>query len=218
MAAAFGQIYDTHVAPMPEQRDLFQSPRGPEGLLYRAGFLSAAEEEELLRVFAALPLEEAHYKEWRAKRRIVSYGGRYDFNENELQPAGPVPSFLHAMRERLGRWSGIETESLEHAVVAEYRPGTALGWHRDVPSFEAVLGVSLGGWARMRFRPYPPKERRRATFALDLEPRSAYIMRGGARWAWQHAISPTKALRYSVTFRTLRAAGPEARPRSNRST
>jgi alkylated DNA repair dioxygenase AlkB len=203
---------------MSEQRDLFHAPGGPEGLLYRPGFLSTAEEVELLTIFARLPLEEAQYKEWRAKRRIVSYGGRYDFNENELRPAGPVPSFLAPMRERLARWSGIDPPALDHAVIAEYRFGTELGWHRDVPSFEAVLGVSLGGWARMRFRPYPPKEVRRATYALDLEPRSAYIMRGPARWAWQHAISPTKMLRYSVTFRTLRVMRPEARkPKSSTS-
>jgi hypothetical protein len=47
---------------------------GLEGLQYRAAFLTAAEETDLLRLFAALPFEEAQYKEWRAKRRIVSYG------------------------------------------------------------------------------------------------------------------------------------------------
>ncbi|HEU4619770.1 MAG TPA: alpha-ketoglutarate-dependent dioxygenase AlkB [Gammaproteobacteria bacterium] len=190
---------------MTGQKDLFEAAAGPDGLSYRLGFLSAPEEAELLEVFAALPLEEAQYKEWRAKRRIVSYGGRYDFNENELRPAGPIPRFLYLMRERLAAWAGIPASGLEHAVVAEYRPGTQLGWHRDVPTFETVLGVSLGGFARMRFRPYPPRSTRRAAFALDLEPRSAYILSGAARWAWQHAISPTKTLRYSVTFRTLRA-------------
>jgi hypothetical protein len=28
-------------------------------------------------------------------------------------------------------------------------------------------------------------------------------MRHDARWRWQHAISPTKALRWSITFRTI---------------
>ena len=43
------------------------------------------------------------------------------------------------------------------------------------------------------------------TLALELQPRSAYCMQGDARWRWQHSIAPTKALRYSITFRTLRA-------------
>jgi alkylated DNA repair dioxygenase AlkB len=91
--------------------------------------------------------------------------------------------------------------------VSEYRPGTPLGWHRDVPDFEVIAGVSLGGIARMRLRPYRPgeKQRREDVVSLDLEPRSAYIIRDNARWGWQHSVSPTKELRYSITFRTARA-------------
>ena len=55
----------------------------------------------------------------------------------------------------------------------------------------------------MRFRPYPHRRNDRTTLKLDLEPRSAYAMSGAARWDWQHAISPTRELRYSITFRTL---------------
>lgn len=87
-------------------------------------------------------------------------------------------------------------------MIAEYRPSTPLGWHRDVPQFEDVLGVSLLGHARLRFRPWPPAPGRRATWKIHLEPRSAYLMRGAARWQWQHAVSPTRELRYSITFRT----------------
>jgi hypothetical protein len=31
-------------------------------------------------------------------------------------------------------------------------------------------------------------------------------MRDTARWGWQHCISETKELRYSITFRTARDA------------
>jgi alkylated DNA repair dioxygenase AlkB len=44
----------------------------------------------------------------------------------------------------------------------------------------------------------------RSVAELELEPRSAYLMSGSARWAWQHSIPAAKALRYSITFRTLR--------------
>jgi alkylated DNA repair dioxygenase AlkB len=92
-----------------------------------------------------------------------------------------------------------------HAIVAEYRAGTALGWHRDVPHFHTVVGVSLAASARLRFRPYPPRTQRKDAFAIELAARSIYTLKGAARWDWQHAVSPTKALRYSVTFRTLAA-------------
>jgi alkylated DNA repair dioxygenase AlkB len=100
-------------------------------------------------------------------------------------------------------WSGIAAEQFGHALVAEYQPGTALGWHRDVPDFESIVGVSLAGAGRMRLRPYPPQHGQRAVHTIELAPRSVYLLQGPARWAWQHAISPTSALRYSITFRTL---------------
>jgi hypothetical protein len=80
-----------------------------------------------------------------------------------------------------------------------------LGWHRDVPDYELVSGVSLAGVARLRFRPYPWKPEKKAeVFALEVAPRSAYILRDDARWKWQHHVPPTKVLRYSITFRTAR--------------
>lgn len=192
------------------QNELFaRAPAVPEGFLYRAGFLRAEEESELLRVISALPLEEASYKQWTAKRRVVSYGKRYDFDQNRLHPAEPIPDFLEPLLRRISAWTAVPLSAFKQSVIAEYRPGTQLGWHRDVPDFEWVAGVSLAGSARMRFRPYSSvKNQGRATSFLDLEPRSAYAMSGPARWQWQHAISPTSALRYSITFRTLAARAP----------
>jgi alkylated DNA repair dioxygenase AlkB len=189
-----------------QQSDLFgRAASLPEGFVYAADFLGADEEAALIATIQELPLREAQYRQYTAKRRIVSYGGQYDFSAGELLPAGPVPPFLHPLRERIAQWTGCASTSFGHALIAEYSAGTQLGWHRDVPEFETIVGVSLGGACRMRLRPYPPKKGRRdATLAVDLEPRSAYVMRGDARWGWQHAISPTRALRYSITFRTLR--------------
>jgi alkylated DNA repair dioxygenase AlkB len=144
---------------------------------------------------------EAAYRQfWRQVRLHASRADRRSANSG----------FLHPLRDRIARWAGIDASGIHHAVIAEYRPATQLGWHRDVPDFEHVLGVSLGGRARMRLRPYPPRPGERASLAVDLAPRSAYSFAGGARWDWQHAISPTKELRYSITFRTLKRASAEA--------
>jgi len=179
----------------------------PTGFSYRPEFLSPEEESVLLKVMDSLPFREAEYREWRAKRRIVSYGGRYDFTHHALNAAPPIPEFLSPLRQRIANWGKISVSTIYHAVIAEYRPGTQLGWHRDVPNFEQILGISIGGRARMRLRPYPPKQGRRSMHVAELAPRSAYIFRGPARWNWQHALSPTKELRYSITFRTLRQSG-----------
>jgi alkylated DNA repair dioxygenase AlkB len=55
----------------------------------------------------------------------------------------------------------------------------------------------------MRLRRYPPVAPKKSDLlSVDLQPRSAYVLRGAARWDWQHSIAPTPALRYSITLRT----------------
>jgi len=201
-----------------QQAELFGASRFPSGFVYEPEFVTPDDETALITAIQALPLREAQYKQYTAKRRIVTYGGRYDFSSNELQSAEPVPDFLHPLRERIAQWTGIAVTEWNHALVAEYAPGTQLGWHRDVPEFEAIVGVSLAGSCRMRLRPYPPRGGRDPdALAVTIEPRSVYSMRDDARWHWQHAISPTKDLRYSITFRTMNAAS-RSRARQTKST
>jgi alkylated DNA repair dioxygenase AlkB len=197
----------------PAQAELFaQHELAIPGFRYQANFLSAEEELALVRVVSSLDLREAQYRQWRANRRTVSFGGKYDFTAHELMPAEPIPEFLFTLRARVAAWSGVDEPQFNHAIIAEYRTGTQLGWHRDVPDFELVVGVSLFGAARMRFRPHPPRVgARRAALAIDLAPRSIYSLQAAARWDWQHAVSPTKALRYSITFRTLAAGNTRRR-------
>jgi alkylated DNA repair dioxygenase AlkB len=189
---------------MPQQELFGARPGLPPGFTYRPQFLGADEEVLLLDELRALPFEAAQYRQWQARRRIVAFGGRYDFAHRALLPASPIPAFLLPLRARVAEFGGVAAGSIAHAIVTEYQPGTPLGWHRDIPEFELVMGVSLEGHARMRFRPWPPKPGARSACAIELEPRSAYLMRGAARWGWQHAVAPTTQLRYSITFRTRR--------------
>jgi alkylated DNA repair dioxygenase AlkB len=197
------------------QGDLFGGAAGapaeagsapPEGWLYRADFLAPEEEAELLGHIGALPLEAARYKSYTARRRVAGFGSAYDFDRNRAVPAAPLPPWLERLAARCAAWAGLEAGALTSALVAEYRPGTPLGWHRDAPGFETIVGVSLASACRMRLRRYPPIEPKKAgVLTVDLAPRSIYRMQGPARWGWQHSVAPTPALRYSVTFRTRRA-------------
>jgi alkylated DNA repair dioxygenase AlkB len=189
---------------MPQQELFGTRPHLPPGFSYAPQFLAAHEEQELLQWVHALPFEAARYRQWRARRRIVAFGGRYDFAHRALLAAPPIPDFLAPLRARVAHWAGVAPEGIAHAIITEYQPGTPLGWHRDIAEFEIVAGVSLEGHARMRFRPWPPQPATRSGCAIELEPRSAYLMQGAARWGWQHAVAPTTQLRYSITFRTRR--------------
>jgi len=190
------------------------APRWPDGLRYQPEFLSFTEEAELLRLVATLPLAQALYKEYTARRRVLSFGGGLDEDASEadrLAPKRPLIDALQPLRCRVAAWLGVAPGALVHAMVAEYRPGTPLGWHRDMPDFEAIVGVSLGTPATLRFRPWPPVAPRRAdVLKLVVAPRSIYQMQGAARWGWQHSVAPTPELRWSITWRTARAAGARA--------
>ena len=189
---------------MREQGQLFhERSELPSGLVYMPEFLAVDEEREVLEAIGALELREAAYKQFTARRRVASFGAGYDFDANELTPAPVMAPFLLPLRDRAARWAGMPAEALGYALVSEYRPGTQLGWHRDVPQFEMVVGISLASACRMRFRRYPPQPRGEM-LVLDLEPRSAYVLKEEARWGWQHSIAPTPLLRYSITFRTRR--------------
>jgi alkylated DNA repair dioxygenase AlkB len=183
-------------------------PALPPGWDYRADFIDAGEEAELVALIEALPLREARYKGYTARRRVAHFGTAYDYDDNRLLAGPPLPPGLEPLRARAAAWVGEAPEALSSALVAEYKPGAPLGWHRDVPDFETVVGVSLAGTARMRFRRYPPVAPKKAdVVSLELAPRSAYVLRAEARWGWQHSVAPTPALRYSITFRTRSAFG-----------
>ncbi len=180
----------------------------PAGWAYRENFLDSGEEANLLDAIVVLPLHEARYKGYTARRRVAHFGFAYDYDDNQLLPSAPLPASLEPLREKAAAWVGEPASAFVSALVAEYRPGVPLGWHRDVPDYETVVGVSLAGPARMRFRRYPPIAPKKVdVLSLELAPRSAYVLRAEARWGWQHSVAPTPALRYSITFRTAARAG-----------
>ncbi len=191
------------------QTDLFaetEDAAAIPGLRYAPAFLSSGEEAHLLEIIQTLPLQAAQYKAYEARRRVCSFGGSYDFNTNTLLPGKALDERLMPLRERVAKWLAVGPETLEQVLVAEYSPGTPLGWHRDVPDFETIVGVSLGNPAVLRFRPYPPDAAaKRNAVQFEVEPRSIYVMAGKSRWDWQHCVPPVKAPRWSITLRTSRS-------------
>jgi len=137
-----------------------------------------------------------------ARRRVRHFGWHYGYDRGRIEPGEPIPDFLLPVRARLAGFASVDAEALGEALVTEYPPGAGIGWHRDAPAFGIVAAVSLLAPARMRFR--RGKTGAWETAELELAPRSAYLIAGEARSQWQHGIPPAKALRYSITFRTLR--------------
>jgi alkylated DNA repair protein (DNA oxidative demethylase) len=180
-----------------------QEEERPEGLVYVPDFLTEAEERELLEHVRAVAFSEIKMRGQVARRRTAHFGWLYGYESWQVEPGPPMPDFLLPLRTRCAELMEEAPERLVEALVSEYTPGATIGWHRDAPMFgPKVVGVSLQSACRMRFQRGKDEERR--TFALELAPRSAYVLSSAARGAWQHSIPAVKETRYSITFRTLR--------------
>jgi DNA oxidative demethylase len=187
----------------------------PAGLAYQEDLLTAAEEEALLARFEATELEPVVVRGHAARRTVRHYGYTYDFDSWGLSPAEPPPAYLDDLRQRCADLAGVEAEAWEEVLVTRYAPGDGIGWHRDAAAFgPVVIGVSLGSDAVMRFQRRAAGGERRV-FEQPLARRSAYVLAGAARSAWQHSVPPVRAERWSVTVRTVRArATPRPAPGS----
>jgi alkylated DNA repair dioxygenase AlkB len=198
------------MAGAKDDPSLFEtSAKVPDGFMYRPHFVSEAEEQELIREIQKLNLAPFKYYQFTGKRRTVSFGWQYEFGEKDITTAPEIPPFVSPLRTRAGRLFNIDPDDFVQASIIEYSTGAPIGWHRDIPQFGVVVGVSLGAACRMRFRRYSRSRsknpKRDEILAIGLQPRSVYLMSGPSRESWQHSIPPVKELRYAIMMRTLRA-------------
>lgn len=198
---------EQRAAAAGEQADLFgneSDTRHPEGFRYRPDLLRLPEAEALLDAVKHLPFKEFEFHGFRGKRRVVSFGWRYDFNGGGLRKTDDMPGFLLPVRDKAAGFAGIPSRDLQQVLVTEYAAGAAIGWHKDRSVFGDVIGISLLSACTLRFRRRVGSKWDRAS--LVVEPRSAYVLRGASRSTWEHSIPPVASLRYSLTFRQVLGA------------
>jgi alkylated DNA repair dioxygenase AlkB len=184
-----------------EQFALFEvSASQPEGLRYATDFVSPETEQRLISRIRDLPLQPFQFGQFEGKRRVASFGYRYDYELRQLQRSEPIPAWLHEIVTKVEAFGGPETQ-IRQVLCTEYDVGVGIGWHRDKPHFDRIFGLSLGSACKFRFRRSAGKSWDR--FTLDAEPRSLYMMSGASRRIWEHSIPAVESQRYSITFRTM---------------
>ena len=190
---------------MSQQPDLFGGQDIlPAGFRYQADLVTADEETALVREFATLPFREFEFHGHLGKRRVVSFGWKYDYGRRALEQVDDLPAFLLPLRAVAARFAERAPADLQQALVTEYAAGAGIGWHRDKGMFGDVIGISLVSACTFRLRRKVGTKWERVS--IEAAPRSIYLMRGPSRTEWEHSIPPVGALRYSVTFRNFRDA------------
>lgn len=176
----------------------------PEDFRYAPELITPEEEVALLARISELPFREFEFHGYKGKRRVVSFGWHYDYATRELRQADDMPHFLRELRMSASQFAGVEPVELQHVLITEYGAGSGIGWHRDKAVFGIVVGISLLSPCIFRLR-RQVGPRRWERVSLIAEPRSAYILSGAVRDDWEHSIPSVNSLRYSVTFRSVRA-------------
>jgi alkylated DNA repair protein (DNA oxidative demethylase) len=179
---------------------LFDRP-GLAGLALAEAIVTPSEERALIASIDGVELSPFRFQGWLGKRLTASYGWRYNFDTGSFGPADPIPDWLLPLREKAAGFARLTPDDLVQALVIRYDPGAGIGWHRERPVFEHVIGVSLGAPATMRFRRRRPGGFDRASALLV--PRSIYHLAGEARHEWEHSIAEMEVTRWSITFRSL---------------
>jgi alkylated DNA repair dioxygenase AlkB len=133
---------------VPDQLALFESQCSePEGLRFAADFISPAIEQKLILEVRGLPLQPFQFGQFEGKRRVASFGFRYDYALRQLQGADPIPSWLVEIVAEVEKFAGPGVR-IQQVLCTE----SAIGWHRDEPHFDKIFGLSLGSACKLRFR------------------------------------------------------------------
>jgi alkylated DNA repair protein (DNA oxidative demethylase) len=198
------RLSDSGGQRLTDMPDLFGAPVLP-GLTKTSDFVTETEEQTLIAAIDAAELAPFRFQGWTGKRLTASYGWSYDFDAGCLLRGDRLPDWLLPFRARAAGFAGLSPDDLVQALLIRYDPGAGIGWHKDRPNFEHVVGLSLGAPATMRFRRRRGDRFERAT--TPLAPRAAYHLSGEARQDWEHSIAELGQTRWSVTFRSMRDRG-----------
>jgi alkylated DNA repair dioxygenase AlkB len=190
---------------MAGQLTLFPATaEAPQGLQYFPDFVSANAEQELIAHIRDLPLTPFQFGAFEGKRRVASFGWRYNYTDHRIEKAEEIPPWVFPLAEKIETLDALPAGSVRQVLCTEYDVGVGIGWHRDKPQFDKIFGLSLGVACKFRFRRKSGDKWQR--FTIEPQPRSLYGMSGESRRIWEHSIPPVEAPRYSITFRTMPGA------------
>jgi alkylated DNA repair dioxygenase AlkB len=180
-------------------------PQYPEGFSYLPDFIDLAEEQLLLKEISQIELHTFLFQGYEAKRRVASFGYDYSFDKRSIARGKEIPVVFNWLIEKVSIHTGIKAEKFAELLITEYPEGAVINWHRDAPPFDVIVGISLAADCSFRLKPHDKeKQTRGSIISIPVQRRSLYVLRDEVRTLWQHSTLPVKAVRYSITLRTLR--------------
>jgi hypothetical protein len=162
-----------------QQLALFESLRPqPEGLRHAADFVSPETERRLISGIRDLPLLPFQFGQFEGKRRVASFGFRYDYALRQLQRSEPIPAWLDKIVVKVEAFGGPATQIRQVLCTGIRRRGR---YWRPFAGIRLQIPVSQGRrqdlgsfYARCR-TPFALHDVRRVTACLGAQ----HSCRGG---------------------------------------
>ncbi len=123
----------------------------PAGFAYVTDFISHAEETTLLNHIRLLNWQKVELFGKTAKRRVFHFGLNYTYETRQVEPTIPPPEFLHGLIHRSASYLNVAFTDIAEILITHYPIDAGIGWHRDSPVFDNIIGVSLGNNCEIRF-------------------------------------------------------------------
>jgi alkylated DNA repair dioxygenase AlkB len=174
------------------------------GLRYLPEYIDAATHDDVLATVSAAP-----WKDIPGQRRMQFYGYTYDYLSRSIKRTGKLPPWAHRIARRIHK-DGLSPRVPAQLAVNGYEPGQGIFTHVDADIFDDVVVISLESPCVMDFADSQSND----TTQLLLEPRSALVLSGDARYRWKHGIAARatdewngqtiqRDRRVSLTFRNV---------------
>jgi len=175
------------------------------GLRYVSDYIDAATHDELLAIVSS-----QRWQDIPGQRRMQFYGYTYDYPSRSIKRTGKLPPWARRLARRIHE-DGLSPRTPQQLAVNGYEPGQGIFTHVDADIFDDVVIVSLGSACVMDFADSESD----GTARLLIEPRSALVLAGDARYRWKHGIAAQLAdewngttiprgRRVSLTFRNVK--------------
>jgi alkylated DNA repair dioxygenase AlkB len=174
------------------------------GLRYVPGFLDPDAQARLLAATDAGAWQRS------GGRAVQIYGYTYHHTKGGIYRIGDLPSWVDDLATRLVR-DGLMPNQPDQMIANDYTPGSGIFPHVDLEAFaDTIVSISLGSACVMEFTDTDSNRLEQ----LLLDPGSALVLSGDARYRWKHGI-PARATdvwmgrdlprgrRVSLTFRKM---------------
>jgi hypothetical protein len=163
---------------------------GAAGAALSADFIAADVEQDRIAHIRALPLAPFQFRAFEGKRRVASFGWRYDYGQHKLEQAEEIPAWLAPLSAKVESFAALPDSAVRQMLFTEYEAGAA-------GIAKAALRARLRTVGRLGLQiPFRRKAGGWERFTLEAQPCSLYMM--GGIPAMCGSTASLRSMRYAI--------------------